>query len=65
MDKFFDYAFANNLAKRDRIMAECSLSFLVTSKDLLIVCGEKHLEGIVENLSAKLNLEEIRSVQLN
>lgn len=60
--KFFEYAYKNNIEERNRVMVERSVEILrEDSGNLLVVCGEDHLEGLVENLHDKLRLEETRS----
>lgn len=54
---FLEYAFKNN--EEDSIMAERSVGILKDSKNLLVVCGEGHLDGLVRELSNKLRLKEI------
>lgn len=62
LQKLIDYGFASNLKERDKLMAEKSFDiFQQSAKNLLIVCGEMHLDGIVENLHNKLELKEVNS----
>ena len=50
-----NFAYMGNIGKRDRIMAERSIDILRrVSDNLLIVCGENHLDGIVKNLHDQL-----------
>lgn len=62
LQRLTDYGFASNLKERDKLMAEKSFDiFQESAKNLLIVCGELHLDGIVENLHNKLELKEVNS----
>ncbi|UCD03642.1 MAG: hypothetical protein JSW73_03820 [Candidatus Woesearchaeota archaeon] len=60
--KFFSYAFTKNMNVRDKVMAENSVKILKErTGDLLVVCGELHLDGIIDNLQKTLELSEVRS----
>ena len=60
--KFFEYAYKNNIEERNRVMAERTVDILRENPGkLLIVCGEEHLDGIIENLYDKLTLKETKS----
>lgn len=63
--RLFRYAYTNDISERNKIMADRSVDILRGSERLLVVCGERHLEGIVENLSSMLSLREVRSVPLS
>ena len=52
---FVGFAYAGNIDQRNRIMARTSVEILTEgADDLLIVCGEEHVDGIIENLKRKL-----------
>ena len=60
--RFIDFAYESNLDQRNRAMAEKSIDILRrNTNNLLVVCGEEHLDGIVENLYGRLRLKEVKS----
>lgn len=55
------FAFRNGVDERNKVMAERSIDiFTKYPGNLLIVCGEGHLDGLVENLSRSLRLKELK-----
>lgn len=62
ISRLINYAFISNLNERNRIMANRSVDILQQEPgNLLLICGEAHLDGIIENLHHRLKLKEVRS----
>ncbi len=64
-DPYSDYA--ANLEGRNKIMAEKSIEILKKgeNKDLLIVCGEAHVPGILDILYDKMVLEKVEEIRVD
>lgn len=55
-----------NVVNRDKSMAERSLTLLRSGvRDLLVVCGAGHMEGIIHNLSQRIELKKIKELSPN
>lgn len=65
LSRFLDFAYHNNLHARDKKMAERSVDLLKNgASDLLIVCGDGHMDGVIDNLETTIVLEEINSITI-
>jgi hypothetical protein len=61
--KGFGYsALVRNLPERDENMAKNIVEVLEKYKgNILVVCGELHLEGVIKNLNSVLDMKEVRT----
>lgn len=62
ISRFLISGYKGTIPIRDSEMASQATELLKGMDNLLIVCGERHLDGIVKNLHKALDIEEVKDI---